>query len=615
MKAITAKQRVVAFLLVLVQLVLLMSACNGSEKTTTGATTEAPTTQNKVETPTTERPTTERPTTETPTTEAPVPSEEEFFFFAIDGEPQFEIVYSDAATNETIDAVYAFADELEEITGAFFYISSDATPPVAESELLVGAFANRDEIREATKQATYTSAYIDVVEDTIVVSPYTDQLGLLLRRLTQSLYEIEEGVWGIERELIPYMLDAYHGGIPCYDTVEGVMMGGDLYTFANVGYTVGYAHTNRDEFDAYLKKLEAMDYELYTTETLGRVEYFTYVKGNDTLHVQFIGEWVGDDSGESVKITWSEDEWLPPVGDSEPYETLVDSSINNIARVPGAGGWGMGMIFQIADGSFIIVDGALNTAADQEALLRFMQENKPAEHERPIVSCWLWTHAHGDHVDLCLNALPSYADKVDVKMFAYNYPNFNEVPSAANAGEYYSQGLIRLTQKCYPDAIHWIMHGGQKYAIADTVIQCWWTHEDVYPLTLYGVNDTVSVFSITIDGIRTMMLGDCENPNSKMISYFRKDMKSPVVQNSHHTINGPKAMYEYIDPIYSFWACSEAEVTARSKTEHAQYLLKTQWSRVDASGKFVTGNRHHYNNTWTTRLYIKDLKKAVGDLT
>jgi hypothetical protein len=67
-------------------------------------------------------------------------------------------------------------------------------------------------------------------------------------------------------------------------------------------------------------------------------------------------------------------------------------------------------------------------------------------------------------------------------------------------------------------------------------------------------------------------------------------------------------MYEYIDPMHSFWACSEKEKTERSKLEHAKWLLTTQWERVDENGNVVTGYRRHYHNGQTTRLYIKDLK-------
>lgn len=614
--------RAIALCLALLQLLFLLVACVGEETettagkpaTTTAAPAETPTTAGKVETPTTETPTTETPTTEPVTTE-PAGTREDLFYFAIDGEPQFEIVHAVEPTTELLRAIYAFADELEVRTGAFFEILTDDMPPTAESELLVGTFGNREDVRALTGQPTYTSAYIDLVGDTLVVSPYADYVARLFDRLLTLLYEVEEGVWAIERELIPYSVDIHNGGIPYYDTVDGRLMGDSLYTCSTNGYTVGLNNTNRTEFDAYLEKLAAEGYTLYAEETLGVVDYFTYVKKENTLHVQFIGERTGyEDEGESVKITWSENEWLPPVGEASAYTKLVDSSINNIARVEGAGGWGMGMIFQIADGSFIIVDGALHTSQDQTALLNFMKKYKPAEHERPVVACWLWTHAHGDHVDMCLSALRDFSTQVDIHMFAYNYPDFTKVPPSANAGDNYSTTLINRAKQYYPEAIHWIMHAGQKYAIADAVIQCWWTHEDVYPMVFEGVNDTDTVFSITIDGIRTMMLGDCENPNGKMIKYFCKEMKSHVVQNSHHSINGPTEMYEYIDPIHSFWACSASEVEARSKRQHAQYLLNTQWTRFDENGAQVCGDRQHYNNSFTTRLLIKEIKAVHGNL-
>jgi hypothetical protein len=214
---------------------------------------------------------------------------------------------------------------------------------------------------------------------------------------------------------------------------------------------------------------------------------------------------------------------------------------------------------------------------------------------------------------MCKNMISRYSDKIDVLTFAYNYPNWDVLPERANPGDYFGDGLVADTKKYYPDANQWVMHAGQKLYVADAVIECIWTHEDSYPGITGSVNGTDSVFRITIDGIVCTMLGDCEDPhNSKMVACYGDELRSHVVQNAHHTLNGPKSMYERIDPIISYWANTD-EALGYSYA-HAQFLKYTRWTRTDANGQTVTGERQHYTHSYNSTLYIKDIKATYGHL-
>ena len=606
------KTRWLAMLLVLVQLVLLFSACTGDENKTTNAATTAGkpagTTAGKVDN-----------TTTAPKGEVTTPKvddeedEDPYLYLVVDGEAQYTLVNSLGASDDTVAKVRQFADDLEDLTDASFSLNVETTPPESECEILINAFANRPEAAAIGKTVSYTGYRIDVVGKTIVLSTYADYVERMLQLLWDAMEELEDGTWAIDRDLIISERDLLASRtIPVYETLDGRVAGEGTYRNAYDGFTVCIERTNAEEFAAYLEKLAELGYTKYDENSIGMVDFYTYTKDSATLYVQYNTS--DTQKGPSARMTLTFGETLPST-EKPTYTKEVDSTVNCLARVEGAGGWGMGMIFQLADGSFVITDGALNTSADQARLLKYMQDNKPASHAKPVVSCWLWTHAHGDHIDLCHKALENWKTKVDIKMFAYNFVNFPDfVGTDVDPGEYYGQGMIDYAKLHYPNAPHWIMHAGQRLYIADAVIECIWSHEDVWPTKLVGVNDSDTVFSITIDGVKTMMLGDCERPNNIMISWYGDAMKSTVVQNSHHTLNGPTLMYEYIDPMHSFWACSEKEKTDRSKREHAKWLLSTQWERVDENGNVVKGDRSHYHNGQTTTLYIKDLKAATKGL-
>lgn len=617
------KTRWIALCLALIQLLLLLAACGGEEARTTGTTTEettrapaeTPTTQGKVEAPTTELPSgTTAATTTEPVTEE-LPPYDELLYLTQNGEALYVVVLAENVENERRELAHAFCEELETLTGASFRVITETRAPIFETEILIDAFQHREYAKLSYTSQSYTASVSDVIGKTIVMIPYAEHLEWMFNRILELCYQDENGDWVIDAEELIYTRDIYSGGgIPFYNSAEGEMIGGNLYFGNRTGYMVGYTNTNRTELDAYLSKLERLGYEKYAENEIGRVEFFTYVKNNEALYVRFAT--LEDDC--EVKVTLAENEYIPPT-EPAPYTKLADSNIVSLKRVDekGHGGnsglWGLNLIFQLADGSFVIVDGSLYTPSHEKMLYDYLMENKPAEHERPIISCWLWTHGHGDHVDICKNMISKYYKQIDVKAFAYNYPDWSKLPSGCNPGDYFGDGLVEDTKRYYPDAEHWIMRSGQRMYIADAVIECIWSHEDTYPMNITNVNDTDTVFSITIDGVKCMMLGDCQMPNSKMISYYEHSLKSIVVQNAHHTLNGPKRMYEYIDPIISYWANIDANVQGYSY-DHAVYLRTTKWTRTDENGTTVTGDRTHYSHSYDSVVYIKDLKRDYGHL-
>jgi hypothetical protein len=130
----------------------------------------------------------------------------------------------------------------------------------------------------------------------------------------------------------------------------GRVAGSGIYYNAYDGYTVAIEKTNAEEFAAYLSKLAELGYTRYDENSIGMVDFYTYVKGNATLYVQY--NTADKTDGPMARMTLTYDEWLPPTEEVTEYQTLADASINYLALAPGAGGSGLSMIFQLPDGSF-----------------------------------------------------------------------------------------------------------------------------------------------------------------------------------------------------------------------------------------------------------------------
>lgn len=646
------KEKLIASLLAILQLLLVLASCTGNSAVTTGAfTTETPTvgtTAGKTEPattlppatepgtalppitepattvpPVTEPATTVPPATEPGTTVPPVtepPVEESpYIVIAKDGVAYYTVVKSVSGSSKTNAMIDAFIEELNEITGASFEEALDSSAPTSDKEILIRAYRNRTGLDEVLDAMTYTGYRVDVVGERILLSTYADHTEKLLDYLLDELIQFEDGSWGYDRDYLPFERDTVKNmTVPFYRTANGRIGGGKIYTGNENGYTVAVEKTDRGEFDAYLAKLEHLGYEKYAENVIGYASYYTYTKEDDTLHVQFIGPEADLLLGASARITLTQGEWLPPTQASAYTPTADARIINPIIDGVGIYGNGMNLVFQLSDGSFVLADGALYFSGDLQRLIQLIKNGTPAG-KTPTISLWLWTHAHGDHVDLPRRAMKDFKNAgIDILAFGHNFPLWEEISCTEDikSAEFYSDELIAETKKYYPDANEWVMHAGQRMYIADAVIECLWSHEDVHPMSLTALNDTCTVFSVTIDGIKTMVLGDCQNPNSKMIARYGEAMRSCVVQNSHHTLNGPKRMYEYIDPIISFWARDRKHGIDGecAQTEHGQYLLTTQWTRTDPDGNVVTGERFHYSLEEYVEYYIKDLKELYGHL-
>ena len=82
----------------------------------------------------------------------------------------------------------------------------------------------------------------------------------------------------------------------------------------------------------------------------------------------------------------------------------------------------MSYVLQLSDGKFIVVDGGYDTKEDAASIYKILTENKPANHEQPIIAGWFITHLHIDHIGALRNFTNRYKDKVKVEGFYYNFP-------------------------------------------------------------------------------------------------------------------------------------------------------------------------------------------------
>jgi hypothetical protein len=210
-----------------------------------------------------------------------------------------------------------------------------------------------------------------------------------------------------------------------------------------------------------------------------------------------------------------------------------------------------------------------------------------------------------------------YYNAVDVRMFAYNFP---DAVAATGIG---ITGLVDqfnlYIDAYYPDAERWIVHTGQKLYLPGCEIEIFFTPEDFYGfydeysfgskdadgnLVLYekgsrmfeNGNETSLMFRITVGDKSFMVTGDSEIENCTQASVrYKYALKSDILQTPHHGLNGPElGFYEYIDPEIVLWSVDEHRVAEDAR------CLGYYWN---SSGVFGDGYWYKSNGTAYNRAY------------
>lgn len=412
-----------------------------------------------------------------------------------------------------------------------------------------------------------------------------------------------------------------------------------IYSAANESYMMYVYDADQASFETYCEELVDYGYELFTENRMGETGsesiFATYRNAYRTVYVV----WNPVDS--FIRITESPASYFVPDGQRDEYVAVVDSTVAQLAREdvvnaqPG-NAVGLGLIWQLADGRFIMVDGGPNYAGtDIDLTYNYLMAHKPAEHEQPVIAAWFFTHEHGDHTWMAQDFINKYHEKVEIELIGVNFPDFEEYYGFNSASTYtsehtgYTKGTLGAVQQFYPDATVWIMRAGQKHWIANAEIEVIISHEDLYDMAKniessgrhVEVNDSDCVFRITVAGTSTMVLGDSEGQgavntttgvptslylaNDLMPKWYGSYLESDYLQTAHHGINEGLLLYQAVNPTAVFWP-----TTAWSACNQNRLANKWLYSGVSYNGLTTRATKHYFSMTDT----IITLEKCPGKI-
>ena len=565
--------RLIALLLTMIMALSLFSACNGDP-----AETSAPENDQ----------TTEAPADSTgEDTEAPVSGERTSFDLIVNGEAQAMIIRpKDLGSDDPqVAAAVKIRNKIEDTTDVKFKMGDDFKKATEEfdaskMEILVGNTAH-PEVAEAIKDLKYGDYAVRAVGNKIVVFGFTEgainHAVNLFAKLVAD-YKTEQGV-SIPVEALN--LSGTHSGskeLSILPAFEGATFSGTYQSnIACDEIILGDATV--ESYNAYIAKLESEGYTKYTSNDMSGNLFTTLYNKDYTLNVGYYKPY---DECRIIMEPFSEETLIGTEADNK-YKVVTTSQVTMIGCEYKKGdgsyvGNGLCLLFRLADGRFVIVDGSFNRSQAATTLVNIIKEQAKeyATGKDITIAAWFISHSHSDH-NGCLNSQNSAFKQFTVERVIANFMTDAERErsmASSYSGNWSSgegggdDGTRNAAAALGADFIP--CHVGQRFYFADTVFEILYTVESYGPTVVNALNTSTSlVRAITTDAkgnsSTTMVMGDCTGPAMAICNkMYGTDMRSQIVQVAHHgytTWGNDSAMataYRYMSPEIVLWPQGEA---------------------------------------------------------
>ena len=310
---------------------------------------------------------------------------------------------------------------------------------------------------------------------------------------------------------------------------------------------------DRQAFDSFIEKTINNDnYDLYLENKIDNNSFYTFKAPFGMLHAYYTDYSstvrLVFDSLKSSVIFPKEDNGYTKV--TEPALTVM--TLDYKKMLPGAA-YGMSYVFTLSDGSYLIYDGGLKGDADH--LIDFLESNNKRKDGKVTVAAWVMTHSHDDHYDCLKEVLESFSDKLDIEYFIFNEAKEEYFVNPKGFDGFLPFKIRELADGKFPSLKYVRLHTGQRMAVRDSVIEAFFTHEDLYPSMIDGMNATSLITKVHLGGQTFMFLADDEGGSDKILpKLYSKAWKSDFVQVAHHGYSGgTDELYDLISPDYALW--------------------------------------------------------------
>ena len=536
-------------------------------------------------------------TTEAPETEAPIVPID----LIKDGVANYTIIRGEYADESTVKASTLFMQSLANYAGVSLPISTDWIRKGEEHdpntlEVLIGN-TNYKESTEALEGVPYGNYVVKKIGNKLVINAWSTKglnraITLLINDMTKNA---TEGNYSLPGDIL--LSDVEQKELNIVPFYEGAQLE-TIYPSGNDSQLFLFSDTDMNEFNAYLGVIEKNGFTLYTDNEVTNNKFATYINDDYVITAGYYGY------NNEARIILEPRKALPILEEENTYEVVTQPKFAMLGLEYDSGeGYnsqnGQCFIWQLSDGSFIVVDGGFNRSIDHRQILKFMQDNAP-DPKNITIAAWIITHAHGDHYGAFAGFSAAYSKHVNLELIVVNFLS-DEGRQMDDMTE--GAGYIYVTQyeKSYKNCQLLQAHVGQKLYIRDAEIEFLYTIESFVPRSLDNYFNTTSlVFTVDIADQRFLVTGDAGNDACAIISQMYGDyLKSDYVQAAHHGYQvsipnnntaGVKKVYELAAAPVVLWPVGEHDfpgMMGRPQSSYLQNLETTKEIFVAGDNKIV----------------------------
>lgn len=319
----------------------------------------------------------------------------------------------------------------------------------------------------------------------------------------------------------------------------------------NSGYLLYREHSNRAEFEAYADELEKIGYTLHDQTIMGKGIHAFYYNETALITLSFSEH---DHVLRAVVEPMAETALVPKTMIKDGQAHVAPLLVQMGEHLYDTMDCGMSYIFRLVDGTFLLIDGGWDIPAIGQSLyekLETLSEGRPI-----VISAWIFTHAHLDHMGAFWSMGRQYGDKVTVKRVIHNFPGDGRMTEMADT--FVHSYLHDFDHACalYGGCEIIKARTGQQYHFVGVDIDMLFTYEDhMMPRPLTEFNATSLVFRLTTQGETFMFLGDASvSASDILVAKYGTELQSDIVQVAHHGFGGgTKEVYDAVKAPIVMW--------------------------------------------------------------
>ena len=462
-----------------------------------------------------------------------------------------------------------------------------------EIAVLIGN-TNYTESQNAIKAASYGDYAIKFSGNKMVLIFSSEEDGIaLINILSRALKSNSAGTFYVDRSIavskqaLPSLnsLPKYPGKTPTLVDCNG-----------NTSMMVA-SSTSAAEFNQYCDALVKNGYKLHSSrDNVNNNIFRTYTKDSTAVTAYFTPY------SKSARIIAGPITDIPStVKDSSPETvtpslTLISNGQNNEI--------GLGLIYLLPNGKFLIIDGGQVSASELYSLLQSLAPNK----NNITITAWYISHAHIDHQNTIIDFLNKKYKNVTIESILYNYPQINVYKeiTAGPEGDSGAQFLINTVKNNTTSTTKIIKpHTGQIYSYGSSTVEILYTVEDRLPQALDYLNTSSLVLRIKVGNHSMMALTDTTHVSGEILrKMYGSYLKTEMVQIAHHGFYaGHASLYEAIKGKVLIWPSNSVGAKKQLNDSTVKAALKY------ASDVYLANNAKH--TTIKLPYTIKNNKQQV----